>query len=675
MIDQDLIKSGYDIEVLLSESFFTSMFITQVDTGTIPTLLNEDEETVVVLLLPPTARLLRTYPVNPDFVPHNYLAQFPLESTEVNSTSFKTVFFREDRPADEITVTVELGILVLRFPIPLVKTLDIHVKHEFKKNLNDDGSFRDAVLSLAVADISGPVVELLSEEQKTKILEQIKKVIDRDYPISIQTGIRIEDIEMKKMEADDTHDACVGIYVNLVHDGSSARGNTNNALNFLTSGSSLCLGTSGNFYAILRSIILKALPDEIGSARIDSINVGPHNSALRISISGEFVIDNLPDPDYTLNIDLKPYDDGGFLSFEKEVDLDISAWAKAIAGIISLGVAFFNPIGGAVCFLISESLLQLVDEVAENVVEDQIVFPVSMGEIIPTRLMVEERYWDPVFKTMHCVQGSFKSIVINEKGVAFEGGEPRITRKAIPEDYCVIVDKVRDEGVNPVALVYRIPQNDKRIEDRTLEQIATLRSEWLAITPPTSGLPAKVDLSYQQILDRIENEYLVKGIECVPFMIDRRDGQILSMFILSKKEIGEITRDVTDRLRQQARDNFYHDSMELLAAAELTRELDREPTQDEINNRVNEYLDAIADYEYGLDAEIFKEKVVRGKFNMFPDEVAKIREDKIISLDRSIRRVKRLNANGTTTVYLRDNPDGNLKDNLLELPVLDASKT
>ena len=67
MLEQNLIRSGFDIEILLGEEFLTYVLLTLTDSGTIPVAVNIDDPPVEFLLCEPDDAD-RNYDLNPDAV-------------------------------------------------------------------------------------------------------------------------------------------------------------------------------------------------------------------------------------------------------------------------------------------------------------------------------------------------------------------------------------------------------------------------------------------------------------------------------------------------------------------------------------------------------------------------------------------------------------------------------
>jgi hypothetical protein len=82
MFDQALVKSGFDIELLLGERYIKYFLLTSLDTGSIPwwtQSVNEDTGVVTTIILhpPDELRASRLYDPHPDFVPHSFWIRFP----------------------------------------------------------------------------------------------------------------------------------------------------------------------------------------------------------------------------------------------------------------------------------------------------------------------------------------------------------------------------------------------------------------------------------------------------------------------------------------------------------------------------------------------------------------------------------------------------------------------
>jgi hypothetical protein len=107
--------------------------------------------------------------------------------------------------------------------------------------------------------------------------------------------------------------------------------------------------------------------------------------------------------------------------------------------------------------------------------------------------------------------------------------------------------------------------------------------------------------------------------------------------------------------------------------ADLTEELGRPPTEEEIreefNSRINGLIDLlIPGFEEQILPGLLEDAVARTlRFDLAPEEMVQQQLAHVLILDGK-KIIVRHNQDGTTTPYYRDHPDADPRDNLLSLP-------
>lgn len=711
MIDQSRIVSGFDLELLLTERYLRYFLLTSFETGSMSWYVQDtDPGTGIVshIMIHPPRELQenRLYEPRADFVPHPFLAEIPIDFTDIESSCAVELLPDENEADIRVTLIVSIVTSLPGSPNPIVLTeqdMTMDARFFVTADPASDGSQRNARIRLEIVDINGPFVD------KARALEVIRKAVDRDLPLSvIGNGGAIQEIASRKFFAADAEDAptCLALYVNLkLRSGPEPdaffppRGDLSLAQNFLPRGHEMAFGFNADLYPKLGSDIFQRMaqprdgggfsypldPNDPGTGHINSVGVFPQGdnvfdpahsdpntvfpNILVIRVKGELSIDSFFEPDFTMTIRLTPIRTNDVLTFHTSFDLNIPAagWlvvGSALLSFLSLKLAI--PV--TLALLAAKALIeQMGEDKAVPIIEEQIG-DASLFDTLPSNLPVEKRRWDPGYFTEHQIVSLVKDVAINDQGMAFAGYDLRVGKQPKPLEKSIIRSEVRDAAGNVAGLLYRIADwSDEFASELDLVFPATDRMEFVEILPPVPGgvESHRLHLSVDQAVARIEAKRLVDRIVYRPYKIHEQEHQIHQLLVLSNVEAEEIRSRAKSLLRNELERDRGAEFDEQ-AREELLAELGREPTPEEIRVRHNEILndavDAGADKRYRLERERFL------KFDLEPFELAALEEKKLLRLEFEGLQLIKVRASAGGAVYYRDRPDSDKGDNLLRLP-------
>jgi hypothetical protein len=147
------------------------------------------------------------------------------------------------------------------------------------------------------------------------------------------------------------------------------------------------------------------------------------------------------------------------------------------------------------------------------------------------------------------------------------------------------------------------------------------------------------------------------------------DNQIFKLLAISELELAEIA-SLTRRLLRSELSVQNGTEYRNQAIDELTIELGRMPTEDEITERVNVILNVVV--EAAFPDRFVVELDLRLTFEMEPFEFAELQQNKILELGPKQLEIITRNDDDKVTVYYRDirrrpRPEPDVSDNLLDL--------
>jgi hypothetical protein len=701
MVDQSLVRSGFDGEMLLGPRYLSYLLLSSLDTGTLPVQVPIRDPAVDLTIRPPED-YQRLYEPHPDAAP------LP---PAVTSAAFETeILFDHPREADlrvRLIVDVESRDTGERTPEQL---LDLFVALTLETTIDEDGIPTKPQLRIAVVELE-PGAELalaLAAAGKTPddILPDVQRVVDRTSDLGF-TGEdqRLQRIEMQKLRRSDGHPDALGVFFNLrlrsgpaEDDFLDDRGDLADARNFLPADEDLAFGIAGSLYPKLGADAKFRLaeetsegsgrfhfplredpadPDSEVKGRIKDISVSPlGGDALRIEVEGEFIVDFLPDPDFTFRFDVKPTIEDGLLTLPPaEHDLDVDLFGAllisvALTGLLfGLGNAGFMAliVLGAQELIVEPNALEKVSGAADEALEDA-----SFLEALPHRVTAERRHWDALYATKHELVALLEGIQINGAGIAFSG-RAALDKEPEPIANAVIRTEARDDDDAISELWYRIRDIFDFAPDFDQDFPATDRRDFDRVEGDAEF--DLVRLTPEQIRDRIAETRVRERIGYVPKEIFVEGNQIRLMRCISDTEIAEQRRRLLDDFRERTRAAILAEQGDALRE-QIREELEQEngeppsdeEVEEELENRLDDLVDA-AEETFAEEAlpQLLDEAIAPLlRFDLDAPEFAALEDDGILEI-LAYQRIRRSEEGGFSDYY-RDRGNRDPSDNLLSLP-------
>ena len=698
MVDQSLVRSGFDIELLLGPRYLTYLLLSSVETGSLPLQIFVDN---LELRLRPPEDYRRLYEPHPDADPL---------AAPVTSGAFEAeILFDHPRAAD-LRVRMIADVLPDAGGDQLPEQfIDLFMTMRLETTI-EDGVPRQPRLLIEVVELELDTLlaAALALDGRTPddILPDVQQAVDREIGLGVAgEDQRLQRIEIQKVPASGEHPDALGVYLNLrLRSGPDDdeflddRGELADAANFLPPGEDLAFGMPGSLFPKLGADAKFRMAEETSpgsgefrfpfredpadpqseiKGRIDDISVSATDgNTLRIEVRGEYFLNNFPDPNFRFRFDITPTIEDGLLTFPPaEHDLDLDLFGEILIGtlitalVFGLGAASFMPLVllGVRDLFVEPWLLEKVSAQAEDVLEDA-----SFLDALPHRVTAERRHWDALYATKHEVVTLMEAIQINGEGIAFSG-RAALDKEPDPIANAVIRTEARAEDGAVTELWYRVPG------------IFDFQADFFDIFPATDRRDFErvigddesdlVRLTLAQVRERIAEARLRKQIGYVPQEIFVEDNQIRLMRCISDTEIGEQRHTLLEDFRERTRAEIVAeqgDELRERIREELEQENGEPPTDEQVEEELEERLDdlvAIAEETFS-DEELpqLLDAAIRPLLRLDLDapEFAALEDDEILVI-LGYQRIRRPVAGGFT-VYYRDRPDGDRSDNLLSLP-------
>lgn len=733
MVDQSRVTSGFDVELCLSAAYLRHVLIAGFDTGSIAwsseSSGNDDGgafHRVTILHPPQLLADTRLYPVHPDVAGHEhpYLGR-TVEMLLGGLTVFNRAYSDQ---LDDFSVTIVEGIddgalvdirvypsvLDLLPDPPKLLTynafpLDVRVAMTIEPTLRD-GLVTAVAFKLAVVDVAGAILTVPGGPGKDDILAQLRKAVDRTVPFGLGGSGALQGIAARAFVGEPDRPDAIGLYLNLllrkgpgpgdVHPASA--GEVNAAQNILAPETVVAFALRPGLFDRLGDDLYHRMarpdPDSPGSyhypvmdggeqvGRIKDVRVGPaftigstgvsYPNILEIKVDVEFIVDNFPDPDATITVRLVPEVDArGVLDFTLDYDVEISPLAHIGLLLAGAVLAACLPTLG-ISFLVGLELARILAErAAAGMVRERMgeqLEGTNFLEVIPHKLVLESRRWDPLYATDHRLEVGTPSVVVNHFGFALDAQVVWVGRSTRPDERMVIRSETRTPDGVLDGLVFRAPNLGTVLTTDLVNTFAaTDRLPSDALVPPQPPLEDhRVRLSMAQVDQRVADpQRHLAGIEYLPAKIELTHNRISSILAVTQRELDETaarTRGILDReIRQQ-----YGTQLRQLAEAELTAELGRAPTSQEVDARLAEKVSVAV--EALFDARYLLEVDKTMTFDLSPSEFADLQQRGVLVLGRDHLQIRTLTRNGRTTVFYRDYAppfrSDPTADNLLALP-------
>jgi hypothetical protein len=306
--------------------------------------------------------------------------------------------------------------------------------------------------------------------------------------------------------------------------------------------------------------------------------------------------------------------------------------------------------------VVSKKLAESVDEESQA----------SVVDALPFRLPAATRRWDPFYDTAHQIVARLdEDMVIDQRGMAFEGADLALDKQPQIRDDILPVDETRD-STGVTAVRYEVPDFAQFSAD-ILQGTGPGVDRMSFLQHDPVGQPTVITLTVEEILERKELERVL-----APIVLDARrvfldGGQIDQMlcctWLVRTRERNRLVNDFRSRR---------HDEIEAEVRAEFA-DAGQTPTDAEVAAETDARFDQVIgdeqkDYEAGaLRDDLHAALAPLLKFDVAPEELVALANAGIFSLDGK-EIIVRHNRNGVVTPYYRDHPDGDPRDNLLALP-------
>ncbi len=720
MINKDLVTSGFDIELLLSEEYLKCILLSLYESETIPhwvplKVFNEGEPNEVELsafiIPPPDLASKRLYEVNPAFNPNPFEVNFGHPSVE-NSFSVEIL-----SGGEVASVRLKASVCMLLNGEPL-EPMEVDLLADvFLSSTEANGFQQSVLLNVEITDFESDVLEDFvrglgsAEYDRQFILDQLRENISQHIDLGIVGKDKaVHKIEMKVFESTEETPAAIGIYLNLkLQNGPASnsflpdRGNVEDAQNFLPLEHNLAFALPGAIYERLgpdlayRQAMQTSVcppefkyPDMFKGFILQSISLGPEiitssagtveTNKLRIHINTEKEIDNFVDPDIDVYITLKPVITDGIVSWE--VDADVSGLLISLTMLLSMllatGITFIFGPAAWVYLLVNASLLALetggiiaLNELYVEGFADEEVRDTNVLETIPHHLTIATKRWDPLYNTLHQLVASVVQMEIKSQGIFMLGKEIRLG-----VDFQAAVDAepraVTKDADGKITNIQYIVPGVENLDMLGVESATANREPYLNIYQPAGMSTYFVDISIEQIEDRLEKKKIITAVPYVAYRVAMDGGQIDKLQLVSSQELNntkniiysqlklvleaghedELREEAINRLTTGGCDAGDEKQIELMYKKVLREKIDRQ-----LVDELTEYMDIILSQTFNPHLELT------------PDEIAEIEKKNIwVLVNKSDGRPLEMVTMRSGTVYFRDRKDAIVPDNLLSLP-------
>lgn len=706
MIDQSLVQSGFDTEVLLGSRYLKYFLLNAVETGSFPLQISINDPAVEISIHPPED-YQRLYEPNSNAEP------LP---TPVAEGAFETEILFDQESGADLRVRTIVDVLHVDSGRSITeKYVDLDIMLALETEETRSGTVQNAKLRLEVValelDPMLAIILLFAGIQPEDLLPTIKEYVDRTMDMGIVGADQnVQSVAMRKLESTGGHPAALGVYLNMhLRTGPAPgeflgeRGNLDAALNFLPPNEDMAFGMPGALYEKLsddaksrqaeekenspgdyhypiRKDPLDRESDKIG--KIKNITVrSKSGNRLFVDVHGEFFVDIfdtwdiIPDPDFHFTFTITPNINDGLLDWDVESDLDVDLFGELLIAFVFSALFFGFGATGVLALIILAVQELIVEPIAKSEVGDRAdeAFDANFLDAIPHRITVERRRWDPFYYTQHQVVALIDDLVqINDDGIAFSGMAV-LDKEPEPVGHVVIRDEDRSLEDELAGLWYRVDDFNPAARDSHFEMLATDRREYAPVENDVESDLYRLTLS--QVHDRLVTRRVRDSIGYVPKRVFIRDGQIRLLLCISETELNEVTSNLIFEFRDTTRSQILDeqgDDLRQQVTEQLENLLGQPPTDELVQKALDELVDSLV-----AEAEaVFREEELPQQLETALDEVLRfdldspefyaLEDDKVLFI-AGFERI-RMVRNGKESFYYRDRPDGNRSDNLLSLP-------
>ena len=705
MIDQNLVKSGFDAEILFEERYIKYLLLNSIETGSLPLNItlpipienSEDTKDLVINIYAPT-----DYERN--YVP-NSGADAPVKFSD---DSFRVFIIGSEAADSDLQINVRANIYYDGEEY-LDREIEIYTTFKLESDTDDEGNQSNTKLRIELVDLGGLFIIIalaIAGITKEEAMEKMRPYFDR----SVDTGLvgsdkNVQSVFLKKFRGTDSKPNAIGLYLNLkLKDGPEAdsffgeRGDLDNAENFLPENDDIAFGMPGGIYPMISKDAFERMAEESpeGSGvfihpihedpsdkdsdvigKIKNITISPQSGNLLIDVHGEYKIDYLPDPDFHLYITLKPsVNSDGIIEWDMEYNVDLNPFLE-IASLFLLTVLsiIFGPggmiAGGIIAGLVFGGQELIIEPLLSAAVAEkgESLVDASFFDAIPNRLTIETRRWDPFYFTRHQIVAKTDALQITNSGIGFSGVAV-LDKEHEAVDHVVIRDEERDEAGKIINLWYRVKDHDRSGNDFVNIFPGTDREDFVKTDDP-KGETNLFSLSIAQAESRISEFRLLSYILYVAKKIYKVRSQVDGILVIAQREINDNKKDLKNEFKKAEKERIRAEQevvLRELAIEELENELDEDPTDEQIEERLDEKINELADEELKtyvdemLDEDLKQRHEDTLRFDLKPEEMADLQSRKILYLSKFVvvRREGK--------PYYRDRKDASTSDNLLSLP-------
>jgi hypothetical protein len=680
-MDQTLVTSGFDVELLIGARYIQYILLSFSETGSFP-LRQEFGGGQFDIFQP--GDVDRLYEPHPDAVP-----------LTASNASFTAELLFNHHSGANVMIDLEVG-------IP-----DEHVfaYSSFGLAFDTDAQGRQInhriELAVLALELTNGLRELVVAQHisDAQLLAKVKEQADRAVPLPFASeGQNIERIEMLQLPSMDGGPVAIGFYLNLaLRDGPESdslldlRGDVFQAMNFLEDGQDIAFATrpgllddmaanlkftfaeetapgSGEYRYPMRRDMYDKTSEEIGKLISISLKPGRDQNNLltgeiQVVIRGEYYVDNFFDPDFTFTLTLVPNFADGVVTWSHRTDLD-------------------STLGEVLSFLVLGFVGLLVFGIASDVVADSVIDDAQRKQMttflsaLPVRVLVEPLRWDPFYTTNHQVVARVDTWLVNDTGIAF-CGRAALGKETEPVAHVVLRTEVRDSQNAIIGLDYRVRDQARHAEwlDPTNVQSATDRLE----SAQEAGDPILFRLTANQAMERLAAKKIASPMPLIPTKVHLDEHKVFRMLCITPLEIDEQASSVINRFRNSTRASILAEQGDMLRdeiRIELENELGMSPTSEQVEERLSQRLDAMvataeADYrdhgQYVLDLQSAVDAILL--LDMAPDDYGQLQQQGILNIvgyDLIVRHNRKFRP-GTTIRYYRDRADFEPRDNLLNM--------
>lgn len=669
-VKQSLVRSGFDVEALLGERYLQMILATALDAGEIPSVLEFATDSG-------TPKGVAIGMITQDFRLYEPTLSEDNDIRPSHADAFQTEILFGHPLGANLRVRAMIG------PKggPTIIDFDLLVKADLIKTFDEDMALSEVAMDMHVVDVESTQLNfILSEAELTKpeLVAKVQEHVDRKIDMGGASKFKkVEDLDIKWHEGDADHPACLGIYINVRmrngdpdEDFLPRRGDVIQARNFLPKGEEIAMASRPGMYADMAKHIFSVTAVEISpghfehawrksllnpdSERIGDLNKvkvlkippigsGPPQNGLRIQIDGEYIdpID-LTNTDITMTIDLRPKRaDDGSLAWDTKFDVDVDAlfefttiWAATLLGIL------FGP-AGALYFLGAVFLVELGVGIGISLYKEGSVqkkADATLSDVIPDRLTISTRRWDPFYATLHQVVTKPSQAEFNSKGFLM-CGKAFVGRELVPPDNTFIRDETRDANGVLTGMRYQINDFEKVKTESVMSAPGVSRRSF---TPASDAEPELWALSLDEFKQRMEDSEGPLILTRIPYFqayVYIRGHQINQLLCISGSEIQTLQNQIRDEAKQRG-----HDRIMALEGDQITQDViaDLGPgaTQEEIDaeveKRIQKKLKKVMDKYHSpsplrLARDGSMEPLLR--FDLAPEELVLLRDKKVLVVD------------------------------------------